>query len=143
MNKDIQNAGGVSLQQSTVVRWLSMIELLESSLLSYKQTKRVLTIRKQQSKLVVIDEKIIEGLIHLLKPFKKTFKLIQIGNSPSLYMVLICTLSLRKTLSSFKSLTSSTSLVDNNDIDKSNPSDYDDEDITESEGKCEISYFFL
>ena len=48
-----------------------MIELLESSLLSYKQTKRVLTIRKQQSKLVVIDEKIVEGLIHLLKPFKK------------------------------------------------------------------------
>ena len=109
MNKDIQNAGGVSLQQSTVVRWLSMIELLESSLLSYKQIKRVLTIRKQQSKLVVIDEKIVEGLIHLLKPFKKILKLIQIGNSPSLYMVLICTLSLRKTLSSFKNLISSTS----------------------------------
>ena len=71
LNKDIQKAGGVSLQQSTVVGWLSMIELLESILLSYKQTKRVLTIRKQQSKLVVIDEKIV-GLIHLLKPFKKT-----------------------------------------------------------------------
>ena len=112
-----------------------MIELLESILLSYKQTKRVLTIRKQQSKLVVIDEKIVEGLIHLLKPFKKTLKLIQTGNSPSLYMVLICTLSLRKTLSSFENLISSTSLVDNNDIDKSNPSDYNDEDITESEGK--------
>ena len=135
MNKDIQNAGGVSLQQSTIVRWLSVIELLESILLSYKQTKCVLTIRKQQSKLVVIDEKIVEGLIHLLKPLEKTLKLIQTGNSPSLYMVLICTLSLRKTLSSFKNLISSTSLVDNNDIDKSNPSDYDDEDITESEGK--------
>ena len=103
MNKDIQNAGGVSLQQSTVVRWLSMIELLKSILLSYKQTKRVLTIRKQQSKLAVIDEKIVEGLIRLLKPFKKTLKLIQTGNSPSLYMVVICTLSFRKTLSSFKS----------------------------------------
>ena len=135
MNKDIQNAGGVSLQQSTVVRWLSVIELLESILLSYKQTKCVLTIRKQQSKLVVIDEKIVEGLLRLLKPSKKTLKLIQTGNSPSPYMVLICTLSLRKTLSSFKNLISSTSLVDNNDIDKSNPSDYDDEDITESEGK--------
>ena len=135
MNKDIQNAGGVSLQQSTIVRWLSVIELLESILLSYKQTKCVLTIREKQSKLVVIDEKIVEGLIHLLKPLKKTLKLIQTGNSPSLYMVLICTLSLRKTLSSFKNLISSTSLVDNNDIDKSNPSDYDDEDITESEGK--------
>ena len=135
MNKDIQNAGGVSLQQSTIVRWLSVIELLENILLSYKQTKCVLTIRKQQLILVVIDEKIVEGLIHLLKPLKKTLKLIQTGNSPSLYMVLICTLSLRKTLSSFKNLISSTSLVDNNDIDKSNPSDCDDEDITESEGK--------
>ena len=135
MNKDFQNAGYVSLQQSTIVRWLSVIELLESILLSYKQTKCVLTIRKQQSKLVVIDEKIVEGLIHLLKPLRKTLKLIQTGNSPSLYMILICTLSFRKTLSSFKNLISSTSLVDNNDIDKSNPSDYDDEDITESEGK--------
>ena len=84
---------------------------------------------------MVIDEKIVEGLIHLLKPLKKTLKLIQTGNSPSLYMVLICTLSLRKTLSSFKNLISSTSLVDNSDIDKSNPSDDDDEDITEGEGK--------
>ena len=135
MNKDIQNAGGVALQQSTVVRWLSMIELLKSILLSYKQTKRVLTIRKQQSKLAVIDEKIADGFIRLLKPSKKTLKLIQIGNGPSLYMGLICTLSLRQTLSSFKNLISSTSLVDDNDIDKSNPNDYDDENITESEGK--------
>jgi hypothetical protein len=67
-----------------VVRWLSLIELLESVLGSYKQTKRVLTIRKQQSKLVVVDEKIVEGLINLLKPFKKALKLIQTGNSPSL-----------------------------------------------------------
>jgi len=84
LNKDIQDAGGVSLQQATVVRWLSLIELLESVLRSYKQTKRVLTIRKQQSKLVVVDDKIVEGLINLLKPFKKTLKLIQTGNSPSL-----------------------------------------------------------
>ena len=112
-----------------------MIELLKSLLLSYKQTKRVLTIQKQRSKLAVVDENIVEGLIRLLKPFKKTLKLIQTGSSPSLHMVVICTLSLRKTLSSFKSLISSTSLVDHNDIDKSNPNDYDDEDVTESEGK--------
>ena len=44
-----------------------MIELLESSLLSYKQTKRILTIRKQQSKLVVIDEKILYIYLNHLK----------------------------------------------------------------------------
>jgi len=80
----MQDVDGVSLQQATVVRWLSLIELLESVLRSYKQTKRVLTIRKQQSKLVVVDDKIVEGLINLLKPFKKTLKLIQTGNNPSL-----------------------------------------------------------
>jgi len=123
------------LQQATVVRWLSMIELLESILRSYKQTKRVLTFRKQQLRLVVIDEKIVEGLIRLLKPFKKILKLIQTGTSPSLYMVLICTLNLRKTLSSFKNLISCTTVSDNHDQDQPNASDDNDEDIIESEGK--------
>ncbi|CAF1479470.1 unnamed protein product [Adineta steineri] len=135
LNKDIQSAGGVALQQSTVVRWLSMIQLLESILASFKQTKSVLATRKQQAKLAVIDKKVVEGLIRLLKPFKKTLKLVQTGNSPSLYMVLICTLNLRKTLSSFKNLISSTSSVDNNNIHNVNSSDDDDnEDIIESEG---------
>ncbi|CAF1516085.1 unnamed protein product [Adineta ricciae] len=132
LNKDIQEAGGVSLQQATVVRWLSLIELLESILRSYKQTKRVLTVRKQQSKIAVIDEKIVDGLIKLLKPFKKTLKLIQTGNSPSLYMVLICTLNLRKSLSSFKNLIASSDF-EKNDLDESNTNDFD-EDLVESEG---------
>ncbi|CAF1483516.1 unnamed protein product [Adineta steineri] len=135
LNKDIQSAGGIALQQSTIVRWLSMIQLLESILASYKQTKCVLATRKQRAKLAVIDKKVVEGLIRLLKPFKKTLKLVQTGNSPSLYMVLICTLNLRKTLSSFKNLISSTSLVDNNETDKVNSTDDDEnEDIIESEG---------
>ena len=95
-----------------------MIELLEGIMLSYKQTKRVLAVRKQQSKLVVIGERIVEGLVRFLKLFKKAFKLIQTGHSLSLYMVVICTLSLRQTLSSFKNLISSASLVDDNGIDK-------------------------
>lgn len=114
---------------------MSLIELLESVLRSYKQTKRVLTSRKQQSKLVVIDEKIVEGLIQLLKPFKRTLKLIQTGNSPSLYMVLICTLNLRKTLSSFKNLISSSTAVDKNNRDNTDSNDIDDDDLVESEGK--------
>jgi hypothetical protein len=110
-----------------------LIELLESILGPYKQTKRVLTIRKQQSKLVVIDEKIVEGLIYLLKPFKRTLKLIQTGNSPSLYMVLICTLNLRKTLSSFKNLLSSTTSLDNNGEDQPSATYDNIEDMIEYE----------
>ncbi|CAF2454343.1 unnamed protein product [Rotaria sp. Silwood2] len=34
-NKDIQGLGGVALQQSTVIRWLSMIDLLQSIVRSY------------------------------------------------------------------------------------------------------------
>ncbi len=118
-----------------MVRWLSIIDLLESILRSYKQTKRVLLNRKQQSKIAVIDEKIVEGLIHLLKPFKHTLKLIQTGNSPSLYMVLICTVNLRKTLSSFKNLMSYKTTTDTHDEVKENLSDDETEEIVESKGK--------
>ncbi len=85
--------------------------------------------------MVVIDEQTIEGLINLLKPFKKTLKLIQTGNSPSLYIVLICTLNLRKTLSSFKNLISSSSAVDKSDQYHTTTNDIDDDDLLESEGK--------
>ncbi|CAF1368898.1 unnamed protein product [Rotaria magnacalcarata] len=136
LNKDIQQADGIALQQFTVVRWLSMIELLKSILRSYKPTKRVLTIKKQQAKLVVIDENIVEGLANLLKPFKTTLKLIQTGNSPSLCMVLICTLSLRDMLSSFKNLISSTPSLDKYNPNQTNVSDDDAEDMIESEGLC-------
>ncbi|CAF2132255.1 unnamed protein product [Rotaria magnacalcarata] len=134
INKDIQSAGGIALQQSTVVRWLSMIDLLESILRSYKQTKRILLNRKQQSKIIVIDERIVEELIQLLKPFKYALKLIQSGSGPSLYMVLICTLYLRRTLTSFKNLISVEPLLGNVGQDKENASDNETEEIVESEG---------
>ena len=112
-----------------------MIDLLESILRSYKQTKRILINRKQQSKIVVVDEKVVEGLIRFLKPFKHTLKLIQTGSSPSLYMMLICTVNLRKTLSSFKNLMSYKTTTDAHDEDKENSSDDETEEIVESEGK--------
>ncbi|CAF3790302.1 unnamed protein product [Rotaria magnacalcarata] len=113
-----------------------MTELLKSILHSYKPIKRVLTIKKQQAKLVVIDENIVECLVNLLKPFKTTLKLIQTGNSPSLCMVLICTLSLRDMLSSFKNLISSTPSLDKYNPNQTNVSDDDAKDMIESEGLC-------
>jgi hypothetical protein len=86
------------------VRWLSLIDLLESLVKSYKQIKRILINRRQLAKLNKVDEYVLKQLINLLKPFKHVLKLIQTGNSPSLYMVLPCTLTIRKALSSFDEL---------------------------------------
>ena len=104
MNKDIQANGGVAVKQSTVVRWLSLIDLIESLVKSYKQIKRILINRRQQAKLNKIDEYVLKQLIYLLKPFKKVLHLVQKGDGPPLYMVLLCTLSLRNALSSFDEL---------------------------------------
>lgn len=69
MNKDIQANGGIALKQSTIVRWLSLIDLLESLVKSYKQTKKILINRRQQAKLNKTDEYVLKQLICLLKPF--------------------------------------------------------------------------
>ncbi|CAF1334764.1 unnamed protein product [Rotaria sordida] len=79
LNKDIQASGGVALQQSTVIRWLSLINLLESLVKSYKQTKRILFSRRQQEKINKIDEYVLKQLICLLKPFKCVLQLVQEG----------------------------------------------------------------
>ncbi|CAF1043629.1 unnamed protein product [Adineta ricciae] len=135
-NKDIQSNGGVALQQSTVVRWLSLINLLESIVRSYKATKRVLINRKQNSKLNGIDVEILKELIRLLKPFKHILKIVQTTNTPSLYMVLICTLMLRKTLGSFEELLEfhQSEPPTNDSIDDENSNSHAIEDTIESEG---------
>ena len=51
-----------------------------------------------------VDEKTIKQVLLLLKPFKHVIKLIQTGNSPSLYMVLLCFQILKDVMSSYQSL---------------------------------------
>ncbi|CAF4902987.1 unnamed protein product, partial [Rotaria socialis] len=133
-NKDIQSFGGVALQQSTVVRWLSLINLLESIVRSYKATKRVLINRKQQVKLKGIDEEVLKQIIRLLRPFKQVLKIIQTTNAPSLYMVLICTHMLRKTLSSFDELMNYHSPSSTNSSSDIENDIHEEIDITENEG---------
>lgn len=124
-----------------MVRWLSLINLLESIVRSYKATKRVLFNRKQNSKLNGIDVETLIELIRLLKPFKHILKIVQTTNTPSLYMVLICTLMLRKTLCSFNELLEfhQSEPSANGLIDTENSNPHATEDIIESEGKnCHI-----
>ncbi|CAF4618940.1 unnamed protein product [Rotaria socialis] len=132
-NKDIQSLGGVALQQSTVIRWLSLIELLESITSSFKETKRVLINRKQQSKLNGIDEKILKQLIRLLKPFKHVLKIIQTTNTPSLHMVLVCTRMLKDKLSSFEELLKYEAQSSTKDLDNSEEVE-EVEEVLENEG---------
>ena len=115
-----------------------MINLLESILFSYKHIRRVLSIKKQQSKLMIINEQIVAGLVRLLKPFKDMLKLIQTGNSPSLFMVLICNINIKKTLASFKALKSYSSPRKNDDQDIEDKINDDIEDVIESEGEYEV-----
>ncbi|CAF1155607.1 unnamed protein product [Adineta steineri] len=138
LNKTIQENGGVALQQSTVVRWLSLINLLESLVTSYEQTKRILNNRRQQAKLNKIDEYTLKQLICLLKPFKHVLQLVQKGDSPSLYMVLPMTLTLKKALSSFDELlkyqTTTTKTTDDKENSSEQGSDEESELLVESEG---------
>jgi hypothetical protein len=128
------------------VRWLSLIELLESLVKSYKQTKRILINRSQQAKLNRIDEYVLKHLICLLKPFKTVLQLIQKGDGPSLYMVLPCTLTLRKALSSFDELLKYQKSKINNDTEQDDEEGTDDEEIellAESEGNAKRFPFAL
>ena len=51
-----------------------------------------------------VDEKTIKQVLLLLKPFKHVIKLIQTGNSSSLYMVLLCFQTLKDVMSLYQSL---------------------------------------
>ncbi|CAF1033973.1 unnamed protein product [Adineta steineri] len=98
-----EDSGGI-LHQSCTVRWLSMSNILESLLKSLKQTKRLLLATKKQSLVNDLNETTVKQLILFLKPYKHIMTLIQTGQCPSLYMILLCTLTLNDTLSSYESL---------------------------------------
>ncbi|CAF2648409.1 unnamed protein product [Rotaria sp. Silwood2] len=123
-NKDIENLGGTTVHQAIDIRWISIIDSLQSILKSFKVIKKIL-IYKQQHKLIMnIDEKTIKQILLLLKPFRDVIKLIQTGNSPSLYMVLLCFQTLKDVMSSYQSLL---------DYDKVHGGDESKEDVDETD----------
>ncbi|CAF2828050.1 unnamed protein product, partial [Rotaria sp. Silwood2] len=104
INNDIKQEGDVTLHQSCIVRWLSMSNLLESMLKSFKATKRLLLARNKHSLINDLDLATLKQLVLVLKPLKHIMTLVQTGNLPSLHMVLLCTLTLKRALSSYTSL---------------------------------------
>ena len=101
LNKDIQNANGVALKQSSNVRWLSLVHLLESIARSFNALKKTQQLKKKQ---FAIDFDIVEGLIRLLLPFKNILIFIQTNRVASVHTVVISVFNLRKTLDSFDNL---------------------------------------
>ena len=92
LNKSIQDAGGVDLKQATVVRWLSLSNLLESIDLSIDHIRSILsksTNNKQSFKLCKINCDGLKDLIRLLSVFKEVSILVQTGTRPSLHMAYI------------------------------------------------------
>ncbi|CAF1093959.1 unnamed protein product [Adineta ricciae] len=141
LNKDIQSEGGFSLCQSSKIRWLSIMQLLGSIDRSFKETKKVL---QEKKKSFLIDRSVIKRLIQLLRPFKHILTIVQKGNEPSLYLVLICVMTLRKALSSFENLVVFNRENDNcNDVLKKRQDNGDDEYDIESEEPDGIRFFRL
>ncbi|CAF1391214.1 unnamed protein product [Rotaria sordida] len=104
LNKEVQAAGGNAIRQATNIRWLSLIDLLDSIRTSYMEIKLILSRRKNQSRLTIISQILLEDITRFLTPFKSVLKLIQAGSKPTLYLVLPCTLTIRKVLNSFDEL---------------------------------------
>ena len=121
--------------QATVVRWLSLIELLESVKRSYKQIKKVLM---KKNKIFVLDKSIISQLIRLLQPFRHVMVVVQKGKAPSLHLVTIAILTFRRALHKHTSVIKYSKHYEMNSStqDESEDEEGDEQDI-------EVSTIFL
>ena len=136
----------VSLKQSTSVRWLSLINSLQSLHRAYKATKKVLQKHDRQ---IYINPDDLKWLIRLLLPFQVIMEKVQTSNKPSLHMVLLSTFILRRTLSSTKALQQFYADYNNSKEKGKNVDDgeqvnsEDDELIIETEPSGKISALFI
>ncbi|CAF4179202.1 unnamed protein product [Rotaria sp. Silwood2] len=79
-----------SLHQSSIVRWLSLHELLSSTEKDYHPLKHILHEKQESSRLEKINVNIVSQLMKFLEPWKYVMNEIQLGNSPSLFMTFRC-----------------------------------------------------
>ncbi|CAF4231371.1 unnamed protein product [Rotaria magnacalcarata] len=79
-----------TLHQCSVVRWLSLHDLLSSIEKVYYPLKHMLNERTESSRLEKINMSIVTQLIKFLKPWKYVMNGIQLSNSPSLFITLPC-----------------------------------------------------
>ncbi|CAF1471176.1 unnamed protein product [Adineta steineri] len=101
MNQEIKDNGGVTLLQATAVRWLSLSNLLESLIKSFKIVRKLLFDKEKQSLITDLNLQCLKQLCLILKPFKQIMISVQTGNSPSLYLVSMFYITLKDILQSF------------------------------------------
>ncbi|CAF4962871.1 unnamed protein product [Rotaria sp. Silwood1] len=111
-----------------------MINLLESVLQTFKTTKRLLLARNKQSLIHDLDVLTIKQLVLVLKPVKHVVTVVQTGNSPSLHLVLLCNLTLKRALSSYESLLDYVNTYCNQNDKPSNKWEHEENENYESEG---------
>ena len=87
-----------TLHQSSIVRWLSFIFLLESIKNAYASLLVVLRRANQSHRIHNINMDIVEKLIVFLDAWHDVLCELQTGNSPSLFLVLPCITHLRQKL---------------------------------------------
>ncbi len=104
MNQQIKDEGGVTLHQSTVVRWLPLSDLLESLIRSFQIIRKLLTGKGKQRLIMDLSLQYLKQLYTLLKPFKHVIVSIQKGDAPSIYLVPMCYITLKDVLQSFESI---------------------------------------
>lgn len=87
--------------------------------------------------MLIINQNLVKQVILILKPFQSIMKTIQSGSSPTLYLVLPCTLTLRKTLKSFEYFLQYVSQFEGEELND------DVEYYQEDEGKKIVKRVFL
>ena len=79
-----------TLHQSSIVRWISLTDLLESIKRSYDAFRITLIERKEDYQIDEINMITVQQLIDFLQLWKNILCEIQKGNLPSLFVVLSC-----------------------------------------------------
>jgi hypothetical protein len=93
-----QQKASTTLHQSSVVRWLSLSDLLESVKRSSEPLRTLLNHRYEEHRIDRINMSTVQSLIEFLQPWKFILSELQKGNSPSLFTVLPCVSFLREDL---------------------------------------------
>lgn len=88
--KQKRSYGAATVHQSSVVRWLSLTDLLESIKNTYPNLVLLLNKIKQNARIQRINMDIVDKLIAFLRPWKFILKELQQTNAPSLFLVLPC-----------------------------------------------------
>jgi hypothetical protein len=104
LNQEIKENGGVTLHQATVVRWLSLSDLLASVIKSFKIIRKLLMGKEKQRLIMDLNLQYLKQLCTLLKPFKHVMISVQKGEAPSLYLVSLFYITLKEILQSFESV---------------------------------------